>query len=84
MLYILPMKNRGAEKDVHLVLPGNLKKRLSRVARELRLSLPEAVHLAIATQLPRLQRLGLSLTQDMQDRCPGPESQEPPPSGRGR
>jgi len=65
------MKNRGTEVEMRLVLTSNLKKRLAQVARELRLSLPETVLLAIATQLPNVERPEAHRPQGKQDRDDG-------------
>ena len=68
------MKDRGAEKDIRLVLSRHLKKRLERVARQLQLTLPETVLLAIATRLPAVEAPGPQKAGSMADNCRSPES----------
>lgn len=68
------MKDRGAEKDIRLVLSRHLKKRLERVARQLQLTLPETVLLAIATRLPAVEAPGPQKAGSMADNCRSAES----------
>jgi len=79
------MKDRGSDLDMRLLLTSNLKKRLMRVAQELRLSLPETVLLAIATQLPNVERLEAYRPRGTKERDDGLEpsgADEPRPTRR--